>query len=239
MCRQHIGPDPTNAWSCSVGTLLLHLYTLRSAICTPVRQSACPPDPWARHDLVNQRGHQSKGSISLRSDALDKAGQAGAQPPACLASSVPHSASRIPCVDSLCNLSETASHWPQALKRAQDPTRPVALLKPSASRLPASTAILGAGRCGVRPTIKPGPTHREIAPCHRPRAHERCSTLCPAADAGPAGAEWPEIKGSPIQVRSCFQSSVLPAPFLSPGQAHSFLGSTSTRRVPCYSTNTA
>lgn len=72
----------------------------------------------------------------------------------------------------------------------------------------------------MRPTIKPGPTHREIAPCHRPRAHERCSTLCPAADAGPAGAEWPEIKGSPTQVRSCFQSSVLPVPFPSPGKVH-------------------
>ena len=26
-----------------------------------------------------------------------------------------------------------------------------------------------------------------------------CSTQCPAADAGPVHAEWPEIKGSPIQ----------------------------------------
>lgn len=72
----------------------------------------------------------------------------------------------------------------------------------------------------MRATIKPGPTHREIVPCHRPRAHERCSTLCPAADAGPAGAEWREIKGSPSQLRSCFQSNVLPAPFLIPGQVH-------------------
>lgn len=107
-------PDQTDAWSWSVGTLLLHLYTSHSAILTPVRQSARPLKTYgvAMISSIPER-HQSKGSISLRSDALDKAGQAGLRPPACLASSVPHSASRIPCVDGLCNLAETTAHWPQ------------------------------------------------------------------------------------------------------------------------------
>jgi hypothetical protein len=36
---------------------------------------------WDHHELANAKSHQGRASISLRSDALDKAGQAGTAPP--------------------------------------------------------------------------------------------------------------------------------------------------------------
>lgn len=97
----------------------------------------------------------------------------------------------------------------------------------------------------MRPTIEPGPTHREIVPCHRPRAHERrCSTQCPlpAADCWAihtVGAEWPDVKGSiasPVPPSSYPRSS---CQRLVSARAKPFLVSTSSGRCSARnSTNT-